>query len=639
MPCPCKTAQRNPRPIPLPTKRLAALSRSLGKRFHARLKELGRDVVMGDYWDWMNRGRTPDVVSYRGKGYQDVRGESFDLQVGIRLRGQTKPPGVVTGSSDDVSGTQGRRREVRVAIPIDMGDDKAWRALLRNAAKPEWADEVILPTLVHEVTHAYDHHVARQTHGELIGEGGKAAYVNAPDEVRARMAELAHWATSRRMEIVRALRSRKRPQHNVVEWILAGNDMWPALEPLLTPENRRLVLQGVERALREAGVDMEGNGALPNPARDETASRVTAWINSLGNPIRLFRALRVNATSDVDWQNLGRFWTPIREKADSPHGERGRIEVIVEILADRGAVDEQETIATMRRYPGEMEVRLLPGAEVSVVAVHSKSGTQAIGVAGNVGGAQRNPARLEYRSGNHMHVQMVSPGLYGVWHDQLKDYVIRDTTFAQANNALDYMSGGEGEQLFLMHVGKLASATKQLRTMFSPPRGRKPKAKVMGKGFMGSQAAVAEELAEQIIGSKADQIWGGTRLRSELDPQDEIVEFEFPTYRIERFYGGGDDKGVAINVDETPEGTLQVSHIAVWSEKPPAKLVEALPGIREAAIKGGVQPNYSSQWELSPKGRLSIDWDDRWAKGSAASFTRLVLQPILSHLAGGRHGR
>lgn len=643
-----QVALRNPRPIPLPTKRLTALSRSLGKRFHARIEALGKSEVMGEYWDWMNRGLTPDVVSYKGTGYQDVRGESFELQVGIRLRGQTKPPGVVTGSSD---GDNGRRREVTVAIPIDMGDDKAWRALLRNAAKPEWADEVILPTLVHEVTHAHDHHVARQTHGELIGEGGKAAYVNAPDEVRARMAEMAHWATGRRMEIVRALRSRKRPQHDVVEWILADNDMWPALEPLLTPENRRLVLQGVERALRDAGVDLEGKGMLPNPSSEDVVfESVSDEPRKWAFKNESWRDGRENKSQKR--KRFGVFtmhWIPNKDGYHTIHTINERNEVVGDLFY--GLQDE--------RVPGIMEGAVevhpqyrrrgigsamyewaeeLSGMKFAPAPKHTPL-AEAMWSSKNRRFGMRNPARLEYRSGNHMHVQMNSPGLYGVWHDQLKDYVIRDTTFAKANEALDYMSGGEGEQLFLMHVGKLASATKQLRTMFAPPKGKKPKAKVMGKTFMGSQAAVAEDLAEQIIGSKADQIWGGTRLRSELDSENEIVEFEFPTYRIERFYGGGDANGVAISIDETPEGMLRVSRISIWSEKAPAQLAAAWPGIRDTAVKEGVQPNYSSQWGLSPKGRLSIDWDDRWAKGSAASFTRLVLQPVVSHLAGGRRGK
>lgn len=102
---------------------------------------------------------------------------------------------------------------------------------------------------------------------------------------------------------------------------------------------------------------------------DDVGSRIREWLDGLGDPITLYRALIVGDPDSIDTEHLGRFWTAVRAQADSPFGlldgKRG-IKVVVQAHASRRAVDEPETIATMRRYPDEMEVRLIQGSPVVV---------------------------------------------------------------------------------------------------------------------------------------------------------------------------------------------------------------------------------------------------------------------------------
>jgi hypothetical protein len=89
----------------------------------------------------------------------------------------------------------------------------------------------------------------------------------------------------------------------------------------------------------------------------------------------LYREVRVPSVEAIDLQNLGTFWTPNKAKADSPYGKDvGGEAVVIEILAGRDDVDEFGTVATMRRYPSEEEIRLLPGRLVTVLALHTAGG-------------------------------------------------------------------------------------------------------------------------------------------------------------------------------------------------------------------------------------------------------------------------
>lgn len=101
----------------------------------------------------------------------------------------------------------------------------------------------------------------------------------------------------------------------------------------------------------------------------EDRERILAWVDSFGDPIRLYREFVIPEGQELRYQNLGVYWTPEKKRAVSPYGRNDHpsaSRVVVEVLAQRKDVDEVGTVATNRRY-SEREVRLLPGSTVKVV--------------------------------------------------------------------------------------------------------------------------------------------------------------------------------------------------------------------------------------------------------------------------------
>lgn len=103
--------------------------------------------------------------------------------------------------------------------------------------------------------------------------------------------------------------------------------------------------------------------------------RILDWVDGLGDPLTLYRGLRVGSPDQVNIRSLGIFWTPVKNKAHSPYGvSRHGVEVIVEARVQRRDVDLDGTVATMRRHPAEMEIRLKIGSTVKVVRLHLPNG-------------------------------------------------------------------------------------------------------------------------------------------------------------------------------------------------------------------------------------------------------------------------
>jgi len=106
--------------------------------------------------------------------------------------------------------------------------------------------------------------------------------------------------------------------------------------------------------------------------RADASEAIRAWLDGLGDPITVYRAVVVPDPQHIDWSRLGRSFTADRRRAHSPFGrvdgKSGR-EVVVEAVVTRSDVDEMETVSTMRRYPEEREVRVRDGASVQVRGV------------------------------------------------------------------------------------------------------------------------------------------------------------------------------------------------------------------------------------------------------------------------------
>lgn len=107
----------------------------------------------------------------------------------------------------------------------------------------------------------------------------------------------------------------------------------------------------------------------------EERERILAWLEGFGDPLTLYRGVRVGSPDQVNTRQLGIFWTPVKKLAHSPYGvSKHGVEVIVEAKAHRKDVDVEGTVATMRRHPAEMEIRLKIGSTVQVVRLHLPKG-------------------------------------------------------------------------------------------------------------------------------------------------------------------------------------------------------------------------------------------------------------------------
>jgi hypothetical protein len=102
---------------------------------------------------------------------------------------------------------------------------------------------------------------------------------------------------------------------------------------------------------------------------DPAARRILAWLDSLGDPITIYRELMLSSGEKPNMQALGRYWSADKKAATSPHGRidgKGRHPILLTGTVRRDDVDERETVATFKRYPGEREVRLKQGAKIKV---------------------------------------------------------------------------------------------------------------------------------------------------------------------------------------------------------------------------------------------------------------------------------
>lgn len=243
----------------------------------------------------------------------------------------------------------------------------------------------IYEMLIHELTHAADTRNPKWRVPDEKERGFKppkeveyGRYFNDPAEVRAYMQEIVDQA----IEFVSKNRSALRriaSSNKIVQWAIKNSETWQDIKDNLNPKNRKLIMKAVYTALQDAGMvteDIEGGYA---GLRD----RVLAWIDSQGDPIVLYRELKTTL-AQVNWNALGRFWTPDKAKADSPYG-KGTERVVLIVKAKRKDVDEKGTISNMGRYGGEREIRLQRGTKVKVVGAYIEGKLHKLNKNANVG--------------------------------------------------------------------------------------------------------------------------------------------------------------------------------------------------------------------------------------------------------------
>jgi len=243
----------------------------------------------------------------------------------------------------------------------------------------------IYEMLIHELTHAADVRNPKwRVHGKKErgfkppkpGEYG--SYFNDPGEVRAYMQEIADQV----IEFVsknRSTLSRIASSNKIVQWAIKSSETWQNIKDELNLKNRKLIIKAVYTALQDAGLI----GGSVEEAWSDLRDRVLAWVDSQGDPMVLYRAINV-PLAQVNWNALGRFWTPEKGKADSPYG-KGTERVVLMVKAKRKDVDEKGTISNMSRYGGEREIRLLPSTKVKVIGAYVEGKLHKLNKTANVG--------------------------------------------------------------------------------------------------------------------------------------------------------------------------------------------------------------------------------------------------------------
>lgn len=107
----------------------------------------------------------------------------------------------------------------------------------------------------------------------------------------------------------------------------------------------------------------------PSLADDPIAKRIMEWLDGLGDPLTIYREVILKPGEKLNLRSLGRFWSGEKAAAVSPFGRTDKStgeRLLLVGKVRRRDVDEAETVATFKRYPGEREVRLKAGARIEV---------------------------------------------------------------------------------------------------------------------------------------------------------------------------------------------------------------------------------------------------------------------------------
>jgi hypothetical protein len=123
------------------------------------------------------------------------------------------------------------------------------------------------------------------------------------------------------------------------------------------------LVPGLEEGYMKDGTVIEDYKKKTASVRDN----ILSWVDGFGDPITLYREIIIPDIANLVLSRLGTYWTPNPKKAHSPFGHLDRAKGVPYILvveAPRSAVDEFGTVATMKRYPDEQEIRLQEGVPV-----------------------------------------------------------------------------------------------------------------------------------------------------------------------------------------------------------------------------------------------------------------------------------
>jgi hypothetical protein len=293
----------------------------------------------------------------------DVLGKKHSVDVAMFSK-KSSSPGWLSGGGLGKYGSGGSRGKQVITIVLNGGNTvDSFLSVLEIRLRDK-----IYEMLLHEFTHVAD--VSEPTWSDKDRKSGFRPpgdaeidrYCNDRTEVRAYMQEIVKQATEFVGSNMDALRKIASP-NRIVTWALKYSDTWNSFSSCMNDRNKKLVMKAVYTALQDSGFFESIDESW-----DDLSKRVLTWVDSQGDPMTLYREI-VASPDRLNWNALGRFWTPDRDKADSPYGGSGD-RTVVKASVRRKDVDELGTIRAMSRHPGEREIRLLPGVKVKVVGMY-----------------------------------------------------------------------------------------------------------------------------------------------------------------------------------------------------------------------------------------------------------------------------
>lgn len=238
------------RPIPVDKPALAALAQQLVQELPKHLKfraehmdgPLSRARGFTAQWGFpLGRYETKDVESYP---------VVVPITVGWANVDDWSPTRQWIAGGGVNSRYHGPRgRGYKMALYVNINASRTPNEILNNLSRVE---KEAFSVLIHEVTHLRDilKNVEQYQKAKETSEG----YYNDPAEVRAFMQQIAHEV----VEYVEKLAKDVRVglwgltlNGRLMEEALGASLTWARIKRFLTPSNERLVLKGVERALRD----------------------------------------------------------------------------------------------------------------------------------------------------------------------------------------------------------------------------------------------------------------------------------------------------------------------------------------------------------------------------------------------------
>lgn len=257
MPYDYDRARRAARPIPVDKPALAALAKQFVRELPKHLPPLGvtRNPAVMDEELHLIRGYNQSSWGFDLGKYEvtTVHGTKVKVPVLVRASGSDPRPTrlYISGGSVQAEFYSGSPLAKHTNLKLKLWDERTPNKILTNL---KFVEKEAFSVLIHEVTHLRDRFTLREEREHAADSPGNESYHNRPSEVRAFMQQIAD-------EVIGHVEGQAKSvgigtwgvslNGRLIERALETSATWDRIKRDLTPSNERLVLRGVERALRD----------------------------------------------------------------------------------------------------------------------------------------------------------------------------------------------------------------------------------------------------------------------------------------------------------------------------------------------------------------------------------------------------